>query len=134
MNWKKNNPHSVKKEMDGDYNPHSVTVEALLTPRARETELIHLPRAEYERLIREEENLSRICNLLRDNSLSPYTIGEVVKAMFPEKTSSFGGSVSQSFNEANFGSSDSIETDLPKASRSDSAGDAETAESEASDA
>ena len=47
MNWKKNNPHSVKKEMDGDYNPHSVTVEALLTPRAWETELIHLPRAEY---------------------------------------------------------------------------------------
>lgn len=84
MNWKKNNPHSVKKEMDGDYNPHSVTVEALLTPRSRETELIHLPRAEYERLLREEENLSRICNLLRDNSLSPYTIGEVVKAMFPE--------------------------------------------------
>ena len=62
----------------------NVTVEALLTPRSRETELIHLPRAEYERLIREEENLSRICNLLRDNSLSPYTIGEVVKALFPE--------------------------------------------------
>ena len=113
---------------------HNVTVEALLTPRARETELIHLPRAEYERLIREEENLSRICNLLRDNSLSPYTIGEVIKAMFPEKTATCAGSIPQSFTETPFGSSDSIETDRPKTSHSDSDGDAETAESEAADA
>ena len=78
------NPHNVTAEMVG-CNPHNVTVEALLTPRARETELISLPRAEYERLIRTEEDFTRICNLLKDDSLSPYTIGEVVKALFPEQ-------------------------------------------------
>ena len=74
----------MKRKNDNTNNvmAESVTVEALLTPRARETELIHLPRAEYERLIRNEENFSRVCNLLND--LSPYTIGEVVKALFPE--------------------------------------------------
>lgn len=76
----------MKRKNDNTNNvmAESVTVEALLTPRARETELIHLPRAEYERLIRNEENFSRVCNLLKDNDLSPYTIGEVVKALFPE--------------------------------------------------
>lgn len=114
-------------------NPHDITAEVLLTPRHRAaTELISMPRAEYERLIRTEENFTRICNLLSDNSLSPYTIGEVVKALFPEKTAPFGGSVPQPDTEAASGSPLSITKDL--LTRSDSAGEAATSESEGADA
>lgn len=63
----------------------SLAAEVHLIPKRSATELISLPRAEYEYLIRTEENFSRICNLLKDNSLSPYTIGEVIKVMFPEQ-------------------------------------------------
>lgn len=64
----------------------NITVEAILVPKRNNgTELISLPRAEYERLIRRDEAFNRFCKLLGSESLSAYTIGEVVKAMFPEE-------------------------------------------------
>jgi len=65
--------------------PNEITIEAVLTPkRSTGTELIAVPRAEYEHMIRKDEAFNRLVMLLTSNSLSSYTVGEVARAMFPE--------------------------------------------------